>query len=58
MSDLLVIALLSYAALSFIIMLFGAVEGWPAYYIILWPIVVVKYLLKSLYFELFNGWKP
>lgn len=29
----------------------------PPYYIVLWPIVLAKYLLRSLYFELFTGWK-
>jgi hypothetical protein len=28
----------------------------PPYYIVLWPVVLAKYLLRSLYFELFTGW--
>lgn len=38
------------------VIVFAAAGEIPPYYIVLWPVVLAKYLLRSLYFELFTGW--
>ena len=54
---LLEFALGIYILISLCTAIFAAVGEFPAYYIVLWPVVLAKYLLRSLYFELFTGWK-
>jgi hypothetical protein len=57
MSELAITVLFVYFIISLAIMLVALSEGLPPYYIVLWPVVLAKYLLRSLFFELFTGWR-
>jgi hypothetical protein len=58
MSELAITVLFVYFIISLAIMLVALSDNeCPPYYIVLWPVVLAKYLLRSLFFELFTGWR-